>query len=89
MGRVQARVVFHCAPLSLYEMPSVVHRGSPLQVPGDADNAAGSKVGAGAAAGSAADQDRAGDHGHLLGHHPPNPQSASAMAIGTMSISLP
>ena len=38
MGWLQAGAVLHYAPLSLYEMPGVLYRGSPLQIPRHTDN---------------------------------------------------
>ena len=82
MGGLQARTVFHRAPLSLYQMPGVLHGGRAVQVPGDANNAAGGRMGAGAAARAVADQGRAGDHRHPLGHRPSNPQGDDGGGIG-------
>ena len=39
-------------------------------------------MGAGTAARAAANQGGAGDHGHPLGHHPPNPQGDDGGGIG-------
>ena len=71
MGRVQARAVFYHASLSLYKMPNVLYGGGALQVPGNADNAACGRLGAGAAARALVNQGRAGDHGHPFNAVPP------------------
>ena len=55
MGGVQAGVMFHNTPLSLYEMPCVLHGGSPFQVSGHTDNAACGRLGTGTAARAIAD----------------------------------
>ena len=82
MGGVQARAVFHNTPLSLYKMPNVLYGGGALQVPGNADNAACGRLGAGAAAGALVNQGRSGDHGHPLGYRPPNPQGDDGGGAG-------
>ena len=82
MGGLQAGVMFHNTPLSLYKMPNVLYGGSAVQVPGNADNAACGRMGAGTAARAAGNQGCVGDHRHPLGYRPPNPQGDDGGGAG-------